>query len=43
MRGGKCVVIEMRVCRSVVFNDGGDAVIRFEIDINAVERWSVLD
>ena len=37
------MVIEMRVCLSVVFNDGGDAVIRFEIDINAVERWSVLD
>ena len=43
MRGDNCVVIEMRVCLSVVFNDGGDAVIRFEIDINAVERWSVLD
>ena len=43
MRGDNCVAMEMRVWLSVIFNDGVDAVIRFEIDIDAVNRWSVFD
>ena len=35
--------MNMRIWLGVVFYDGADAAIRFEIGVDAVNRWRVLD
>ena len=38
-----CVAMKMQIWLGVVFYHGADAVIRFEIGVDAVNRWRVLD
>ena len=38
-----CAAIKMRIWLGVVLNDGADDAIRFEIGVDAVNRWRVLD
>ena len=38
-----CAAIKMRIWLGIVFYDGASALIRFEIGVNAVNRWRVLD
>ena len=43
MMNDNCVPTKMRIWLGLVFYDKADAAIRFEIDVDAVNRWRVLD
>ena len=43
VRDDECVVAKMRVCLGVAFYNGADVAIRFEISVDAVNQWRVLD
>ena len=43
VRNDNCVAMIMRIWLGVVFYNGADAAIRFEIDVDAVNWWRLLD
>ena len=43
VRNNNCVAMKMQIWLGVVFYNEADAAIRFEIGVNAVNRWRVLE